>query len=92
MSEDNPIRVFVTHNFQEADDYHRIFEFLESMERFFYLNVSKPENMPETGGLDAIKEELINRLLQFGRLAVLQNLPRTSSIAPTNTSNGMIGR
>lgn len=62
MSEDNPIRVFVTHNFQEADDYHRIFEFLESMERFFYLNVSKPENMPETGGLDAIKEELINQI------------------------------
>jgi hypothetical protein len=62
VSEDNPIRVFVTHNFQEADDYHRIFEFLESMERFFYLNVSKPENMPETGGLDAIKEELINQI------------------------------
>ena len=62
MSEDNPIRVFVTHNFQEADDYFRIFEFLESMERFFYLNVSKPENMPETGGLDAIKEELINQI------------------------------
>lgn len=62
MSEDNPIRVFVTHNFQEADDYYRIFEFLESMERFFYLNVSKPENMPETGGLDAIKEELIKQI------------------------------
>lgn len=62
MSEDNPIRVFVTHNFQESDDYLRVFEFLESMERFFYLNVSKPEDMPGTGGMDAIKETLINQI------------------------------
>lgn len=62
MSEDNPIRVFVAHNFQESDDYLRVFEFLESVERFFYLNVSKPENMPTTGGMEAIKEELIRQI------------------------------
>lgn len=62
MSEQDPIRVFVTHNFHEGDDYHRVFEFLEAMERFFYLNVSKPENLPETGGMEAIKEELINQI------------------------------
>lgn len=62
MSENDPIRVFVAHNFQESIDYHRVFEFLESMERFFYLNVSKPENMPGTGGMDAIKEELIKQI------------------------------
>jgi hypothetical protein len=62
VSEDNPIRVFVTHSFQETDDYLRVFEFLESMERFFYLNVSKPENLPDSGGLDSIKEELINQI------------------------------
>lgn len=62
MSEDNPIRVFVTHNFQEGDDYLRVFEFLEAMERFFYLNVSKPENVPDSGGMDQIKEELINQI------------------------------
>lgn len=62
MSEDNPIRVFVTHNFQESDDYLRVFEFLESMERFFYVNVSKPENLPDSGGMDSIKEELINQI------------------------------
>jgi len=59
VSEDNPIRVFVAHNFQQSDDYLRVFEFLESMERFFYLNVSKPEDMPEKGGMDAIKETVI---------------------------------
>ncbi len=62
MSEDNPIRVFVAHNFQQSDDYLRVFEFLESVERFFYLNVSKPEDMPDTGGMDAIKEVLINQI------------------------------
>ena len=62
MSEDNPIRVFVTHNFQEGDDYLRLFEFLEATERFFYLNVSKPENLPDSGGMDSIKEELINQV------------------------------
>ena len=62
MSEENPIRVFVTHNFQEGDEYLRVFEFLEAMERFFYLNVSKPENVPESGGMDVIKEELINQI------------------------------
>ena len=62
MSEDNPIRVFVAHNFHESDDYLRVFEFLESVERFFYLNVSKPENLPATGGMDAIKQELINQI------------------------------
>jgi hypothetical protein len=62
VSEDNPIRVFVAHNFQQSDDYLRVFEFLESVERFFYLNVSKPEEMPDTGGMDAIKEALINQI------------------------------
>jgi hypothetical protein len=62
VSEDNPIRVFVTHSFQETDDYLRVFEFLESVERFFYLNVSKPENMPEQGGLEALKDELIQQI------------------------------
>ena len=71
MSEKNPIRVFVTHSFQESDDYFRVFEFLESMELFFYLNCSKPENMPGTGGLDAIKEELIAQIKECEAVIVL---------------------
>ncbi|MDH3613430.1 MAG: hypothetical protein OEU90_09195 [Gammaproteobacteria bacterium] len=62
MSETNPIRVFVTHAFAESDDYLRIFEFLESVDRFYYLNVSKPENIPTEGGLEAIKDELIQQI------------------------------
>ena len=62
MSEKNPIKVFVTHTFEESDDYLRIFEFLESVDRFYYLNVAKPENVPADGGLDAIKDELIQQI------------------------------
>jgi hypothetical protein len=62
VSEKNPIRVFVTHAFAESDDYLRVFEFLESVDRFYYLNVSKPENIPVEGGLEAIKDELIQQI------------------------------
>lgn len=62
MSEKNPIRVFVTHTFEEGDDYLRVFEFLESDDRFYYLNVSKPENLPSDGKLESIKDEFITQI------------------------------
>ena len=71
MSESNPIRVFATHSFEESDDYLRVFEFLESVDRFYYLNVSKPENLPTTGGAQAIKDELINQIKAAETLFVL---------------------
>ena len=71
MSEDNPIRVFVSHNFQEDDDYLRVFEFLEGVDRFFYLNCSKPENIPESGGLEAAKEELITQITESEAVIIL---------------------
>ena len=74
MSEDNPIRVFVTHNFKETSDYLRVFEFLESVERFFYLNTSKPENVPESGGMEAIKDELIAQIKEAEVVVVLASL------------------
>lgn len=61
MSESNPIRVFVTHAFTEDEDYLRVFEFLESNEGFYYVNVSKPENIP-SGGFEEIKDELIRQI------------------------------
>ncbi len=74
MSENNPIRVFVTHNFKESVDYLRVFEFLESVDRFFYLNTAKPENVPESGGLDAIKDELILQIKECEAVIVLAAL------------------
>jgi hypothetical protein len=74
VSEDNPIRVFVTHNFRESVDYLRVFEFLESVDRFFYLNTAKPENVPETGGLEAIKDELIAQIKECEAVIVLASI------------------
>jgi nucleoside 2-deoxyribosyltransferase len=71
VSEANPIRVFVSHTFQESDDYLRVFEFLESADRFFYLNCSKPENVPQTGGLEAIKDELIAQIKECEAVIIL---------------------
>lgn len=71
MSENNPIRVFATHCFDESDDYLRIFEFLESVDRFYYVNVSKPENLPTTGGAQESKDELISQIKASEALFVL---------------------
>ncbi len=71
MSESNPIRVFVSHLFREDADYLRVFEFLESVDRFFYVNVSKPENIPQSGGLESIKDEYITQIKQSEAVIVL---------------------
>ena len=71
MSESNPIRVFATHCFDETDDYLRIFEFLESVDRFYYVNVSQPENLPTTGGAQELKDELIKQIKASEAVIVL---------------------
>ena len=58
MSEDNPIRIFVTHTFSDNADYARVFEYLESSSNFFYKNCSAPNRAPASGGKEALKEEL----------------------------------
>ena len=62
MSEQNPIRIFVTHAFDESDDYLRIFEFLECVDHFFYLNVSRPEDAPKTDSMEEIKDILMQQI------------------------------
>jgi hypothetical protein len=71
LSESNPIRVFATHCFDETDDYLRIFEFLESVDRFYYVNVSQPENLPTTGGAQEIRDELIKQIKASEAVIVL---------------------
>ncbi len=46
MSQNNPIRLFVTHAWDTSDDYLRIFEYLESARNFFYKNLSAPDKAP----------------------------------------------
>ena len=74
MSESNPITVFATHTFSENHDYLRLFEFLESVDRFYYINVSKPDNVPSSGGLQAIKDELIEQIKKSEAMFVLSSV------------------
>ena len=43
ITQQNPIRLFVCHVWVEDEDYHRIFEYVESSPNFFYRNTSKPD-------------------------------------------------
>lgn len=56
ISQANPVRLFVSHVFEPADDYDRVFEYLESSHNFYYRNCSNPE-LPVTDR-EAMKEEL----------------------------------
>jgi hypothetical protein len=57
MSQANPIRLFVTHLWDDAGDYLRLFEYLESARNFFYRSTSVIDN-PPSGGSESVREEL----------------------------------
>ncbi|MEL6870208.1 MAG: TIR domain-containing protein [Pseudomonadota bacterium] len=73
MSENNPIRVFVSHVFHASDDYLRVFEYLESVDRFYYLNVSDPERQP-AGGVEGIKDALRQQINECEAVIMLASV------------------
>lgn len=73
MSQANPIRLFVTHVWEDSDDYSRLFEYIESARNFFYLNTSKLDN-PPSGGTEAIREELRRQINQAEIVIALPDL------------------
>jgi hypothetical protein len=74
VSQENPIRVFVSHLFQPDDDYQRLFEYLESARNFFYRNLSAPENLPRSAEKEAVKEELRRQMTDAEIVVVLSSL------------------
>ncbi|MFO1376107.1 MAG: hypothetical protein U1F14_03770 [Steroidobacteraceae bacterium] len=58
MSQENPIRLYVSHLFEPDDEYQRVFEYLESARNFYYRNLSAPEQLPRSREKEAIKEEM----------------------------------
>ncbi len=57
INQANPLRLFVSHDWQEDEDYHRVFEFLEAADYFYYRNCARPEALrPLTA--EAIREAL----------------------------------
>jgi hypothetical protein len=77
MSQRDPIRVFVTHNWQGSDDYLRVFEFLESARNFYYRNCSTPEKPPADTGIEARREDLRRQINGAEVLVALSSLSTT---------------
>ena len=63
ITQQNPIRLFVAHVWVEDEDYHRIFEYVESSPNFFYRNTSKPDVRPP-GDKEALRESLRNQITE----------------------------
>jgi len=57
ISQQNPVRLFVSHAFAPNDDYLRVFEYLESARNFYYRNCSNPDGS-KAGNAEAMREEL----------------------------------
>lgn len=74
MSEQNPIRIFVTHMFTEHPDYVRVFEYLESASNFFYVNCSRPQDAPESGGKEAMKEAVLEQIRGAEAIVVVSSM------------------
>ena len=56
ISQQNPVKVFVSHVFETDDDYLRVFEYLESSHNFYYRNCSDPDR--PIAEPEKMKEEL----------------------------------
>ena len=57
VTQRNPVRLFVCHVWSADEDYHRVFEYLESSTNFFYRNTSTPDKRP-TGDREVLREAL----------------------------------
>ena len=53
MSQQNPYRIFVTHDWVEDEDYLRVFEFLEGAPNFYYQNVANPTAPAQANAAEA---------------------------------------
>ena len=57
VTQRNPVRLFICHVWSADEDYHRVFEYLESSTNFFYRNTSTPDNRPK-GDREVLREDL----------------------------------
>jgi len=75
ISQQNPVRLFVSHIFEPSEDYLRVFEYLESSHNFYYFNCSAPDCNPG-GASDAMKEELRQQISQAEFVIIPSSLYR----------------
>jgi hypothetical protein len=77
MSSGDPIRVFVTHAWQEGDDYLRVYEYLESARNFRYFNCSAPGRRPAGQVVDAERDELRRQISTSEAVIALSSMIAT---------------
>jgi len=77
MSQANPVRLFVTHAWQNSDDYLRVFEYLESARSFFYKNYSTPDKPPKSTDREALREDLRLQITPVEAVVALSSLYAT---------------
>jgi hypothetical protein len=77
MSQRDPIRVFVTHAWEQSDDYQRVFEYLESARNFYYRNCSNPEQHPVDKSVEGLREELRTQIAPSEVVVALSSLYAT---------------
>lgn len=53
----DPIRLYVVHNWQENEDLHRVFEYLESSRNFYYKSTTQSQSARPLGN-EAEREDL----------------------------------
>jgi hypothetical protein len=73
VSQANPVRIFVTHCWENSDDYLRVFEYLESSRNFFYKNFSTPDKRP-SGDKEALREDLRRQIAPVEAVIALSSL------------------
>jgi hypothetical protein len=74
MSQENPIRLFVSHHYAPDDEYFRVFEYLESSINFFYKNLSTPDQPPRSLDRESLKEDLRRQMADAEAVMVLSSL------------------
>jgi len=82
MSQANPLRLFVTHAWENSDDYLRVFEYLESARNFFYRNYSTPDQRPSGDG-EALREDLRRQIAPVEAVIALSSLFDTHQVLLT---------
>ena len=76
MSKSNPIKLFVSHAWEEDEDYFRVFEYLESDPNFYYQNYSTPDRRPASGEKEALREDLRKQIAPVEVVIVPSGLAR----------------
>jgi hypothetical protein len=80
VTENNPIRLFVTHLYEPDESYFRVFEYLESQPNFFYTNLAAPDKPPRSKEKEALREDLRRQMTDAEVVILLSSLYRRDPV------------